>query len=579
MSTILSKMAETAQQYVEVLQEILGLDASIVDSSQIRIAGSGRMKQRIGDMSSYGNIVLSAIQTRKAVVVTNPGENPLCASCIDKEYCDNLAEIWSPIFLQDTLIGVIGCVCYTQEQRQMFLERVDVIEEFFTLFSNLLSSYAYTFSETERHQSISHLLEKVLARAQVGVLILDTHDRIVNVNTFGRDLLGINLAVRDFTTVRLEKTANGKEYLLSLGDHALRIIGDLYVLSLEPFSRLLIFSDAQRQSKAADELLGLKSPRALDRIAGHSKAITELKSQIRMVALSSSNVLITGESGTGKELVARAVHDESPRRDAPFIAVNCAALPETLLESELFGYVKGAFTGASAQGKVGLLESAKGGTFFFDEIGDMPLLLQAKLLRVLEQREIMRVGGNMPIPIDVRFVFATNCDLMEKVRDGTFRKDLYYRINVIPLKQSPLRERREDIQMLAGLFIRRFSSEMQKPVYKIDDAFWNLLVRYPWPGNVRELQNTMEYVVNMMHADGVLHAELLSRYLTPETGDLPPALDLGSNWSLAHAEERLIRQCLQQYSSQKNGKKLAADQLGIGLATLYRKMKQYQIAE
>lgn len=207
----------------------------------------------------------------------------------------------------------------------------------------------------------------------------------------------------------------------------------------------------------------------------------------------------------------------------------------------------------------------------------MPLLLQAKLLRVLEQREIMRVGGNMPIPIDVRFVFATNCDLMEKVRDGTFRKDLYYRINVIPLKQSPLRERREDIQMLAGLFIRRFSSEMQKPVYKIDDAFWNLLVRYPWPGNVRELQNTMEYVVNMMHADGVLHAELLSRYLTPETGDLPPALDLGSDWSLAHAEERLIRQCLQQYSSQKNGKKLAADQLGIGLATLYRKMKQYQI--
>lgn len=579
MSTILSKMAETAQQYVEILREILGLDASIIDSSQIRIAGSGRMKQRIGDMSSYGNIVLSAIQTRKTVVVTNPGENPLCASCIDKEYCDNLAEIWSPIFLQDTLIGVIGCVCYTQEQRQMFLERVDVIEEFFTLFSNLLSSYAYTFSETERHQSISHLLEKVLARAQVGVLILDTQDRIVNVNTFGRDLLGINLAVRDFTTVRLEKTANGKEYLLSLGDHALRIIGDLYVLSLEPFSRLLIFSDAQRQSKAADELLGLKSPRALDRIAGHSKAITELKSQIRMVALSSSNVLITGESGTGKELVARAVHDESPRRDAPFIAVNCAALPETLLESELFGYVKGAFTGASAQGKVGLLESAKGGTFFFDEIGDMPLLLQAKLLRVLEQREIMRVGGNMPIPIDVRFVFATNCDLMEKVRDGTFRKDLYYRINVIPLKQSPLRERREDIQMLAGLFIRRFSSEMQKPVYKIDDAFWNLLVRYPWPGNVRELQNTMEYVVNMMHADGVLHAELLSRYLTPETGDLPPALDLGSDWSLAHAEERLIRQCLQQYSSQKNGKKLAANQLGIGLATLYRKMKQYQIAE
>lgn len=576
MSTILSKMAETAQQYVEILREILGLDASIADSSQIRIAGSGRMKQRIGDMSSYGNIVLSAIQTRKAVVVTNPGKNSLCASCVDKEYCDNLAEIWSPIFLQDTLIGVIGCVCYTQEQRQMFLERVDVIEEFFTLFSNLLSSYAYTFSETERHQSISHLLEKVLARAQVGVLILDTQDRIVNVNTFGRDLLGINLAVRDFTTVRLEKTANNKEYLLSLGDHALRIIGDLYVLSLEPFSRLLIFSDAQRQSKAADELLGLKSPRALDRIAGHSKAITELKSQIRMVALSSSNVLITGESGTGKELVALAVHDESPRRDAPFIAVNCAALPETLLESELFGYIKGAFTGASAQGKVGLLESAKGGTFF-DEIGDMPLLLQAKLLRVLEQREIMRVGGNMPIPIDVRFVFATNCDLMEKVRDGTFRKDLYYRINVIPLKQSPLRERREDIQMLAGLFIRRFSSEMQKPVYKIDDAFWNLLVRYPWPGNVRELQNTMEYVVNMMHADGVLHAELLSRYLTPETGDLPPALDLGSDWSLAHAEERLIRQCLQQYSSQKNGKKLAADQLGIGLATLYRKMKQYQI--
>ena len=235
---------------------------------------------------------------------------------------------------------------------------------------------------------------------------------------------------------------------------------------------------------------------AHNNIIGQSRQIQSILEMVRTVAPATSTVLITGESGTGKELVARAIHEASLRRERPFVSINCGAFPETLLESELFGYLKGAFTGADANRK-GIIESAHGGTLFLDEIGETSPTMQVKLLRVLQERRVRPLGGSTDIPIDVRLIASTNRDLKRMVAAGQFREDFYYRISVIPIHVPPLRERPEDIGPLARNFLRKFGLQMGKGVMDFDREILEVLERYPWPGNVRELENAVEYAVAM----------------------------------------------------------------------------------
>jgi two-component system response regulator PilR (NtrC family) len=238
------------------------------------------------------------------------------------------------------------------------------------------------------------------------------------------------------------------------------------------------------------------SRNSLDNFIGSSPVIEKLKNTIRTVAPTASTVLIYGESGTGKELVARAVHTCSTRSTEPFVSINCGAFPETLLESELFGYVKGAFTGAS-QNKRGLFEVASNGTIFLDEIGEMSLSMQVKLLRVLQERTIRPVGGTQETPVDVRVIAATNRDLREMIASGTFREDLYYRVSVIPIQVPALRERREDVELLANHFLKKYSTAAQKSILRISQDSLDALKAFDWPGNVRQLENTIERAVAM----------------------------------------------------------------------------------
>lgn len=281
--------------------------------------------------------------------------------------------------------------------------------------------------------------------------------------------------------------------------------------------------------------------------------------------------LITGESGTGKELFARAIHMESERNNNPFVAINCAAIPDTLLESELFGYVKGAFTGADPKGKIGKVEFANTGTLFLDEIGDMPLYLQAKLLRVLEQKEIVRLGSNKPIPVDIRIIAATNQNLEKRIREGTFREDLYYRLNVIPFRIPPLRERKEDIRVLTDFFVSKYTALFKKRVIGFESNVWDFLYKYDWPGNVRELENTVEYMINMLDNNGIISIRLLPQKIRVDlnkNNDLIP---------LEKMEKDLIKRALDLYGNSVTAKQQAADTLGIGIATLYRKIKKYRL--
>jgi DNA-binding NtrC family response regulator len=311
-------------------------------------------------------------------------------------------------------------------------------------------------------------------------------------------------------------------------------------------------------------------------IIGKSAAIQGVLDMIRKIAQSdATTVLIQGESGTGKELVARAVHMGSSRADKPFMAINCAALPETLLESELLGHEKGAFTDAKVQ-KKGLLELADGGSVFLDEVGDMAYSMQAKLLRVLEDRTFKRVGGSKDISVDVRIISATNQDVKKLMNDGRFRKDLYYRLQVVPIYLPPLRERKEDILPLAKHFIEMFNTEFHKNVKEISEKAREFLVQYEWPGNVRELKNVIERAM-ILESEDILLLEHLPIELVSSSIPVPKADSAGLNipmdgMSLERVEEELVKQALAVAGGNQSK---AADLLGVQRDAFRRRMKKF----
>jgi DNA-binding NtrC family response regulator len=346
----------------------------------------------------------------------------------------------------------------------------------------------------------------------------------------------------------------------------------------------LLVERAARQQELLRENLLLREEFAarygFPRIVGEHASIREVSQQIQRVAATDSTALLLGESGTGKELFARAIHHLSPRREQPFVALNCAAIPEGLVENELFGHEKGAFTGAGAR-KVGKMDLAHRGTLFLDEIGELPMTIQAKLLRVLEERQFERVGGTQSIDVDVRIVVATNRDLRKRIEEKQFREDLYFRIAAVPLTIPPLRERGDDVLLLAESFLEKFSREFGKPGLKLSRDARERLATYPWPGNVRELQNTMERAVIL--ADGVgISAEALQ---LPSTQPDPQSLPAGMlpenfNWAgsleqvseraVAHVQRAMMESTLREC---KWNKTRAAEKLGVSPKTLLAKMR------
>lgn len=309
-------------------------------------------------------------------------------------------------------------------------------------------------------------------------------------------------------------------------------------------------------------------------LVGKSEQLKRIYRFIKQVSKSStSTVLIQGESGTGKELVAKAIHNTSSRKDYRFMEINCAALTESLLEAELFGYEKGSFTGAAAAGKPGLFEVANKGTVFLDEIGEMSISLQAKLLRVLQERRFKRVGGVNDIDVDIRVVASTNRNLEEEVKKGTFRKDLFYRLNVLPINIPPLRERNDDIIILTKHFIQKFNTEFVKNIRQISEQTEKMLLSYEWPGNVRELRNVIERAVLLANGDTLSPEHVM---ICPEKKECKEYADVSEHVlesrSLADMEKILISKVLRETSWRRTE---AAKILGINRTTLYNKIKEY----
>jgi len=314
---------------------------------------------------------------------------------------------------------------------------------------------------------------------------------------------------------------------------------------------------------------------SLGEVVGSSAALQHAIEQVRSVATSNATVLLLGETGTGKELFAQMIHQASNRAKGPFMAVHCAAIPANLLESELFGHEKGSFTGANER-RVGRFESADGGTLFLDEIGEIDATTQIKLLRFLETRSVERLGSHKPIALDLRLVCATNRDLLQMVKEGKFREDLYYRLSVVPLRMPPLRERQDDIPLLLAHYLKRFAAENHLAEVRLAPDALGVLARYPWPGNIRELRNTCENLAVLRAGKVLAAAELDPRYTQPTNlgGVVRPVLPAASGgmFDKEQNEKELLKQAL---ASANGNRTKAAELLGISRRTLHRKLLQW----
>ncbi len=332
-----------------------------------------------------------------------------------------------------------------------------------------------------------------------------------------------------------------------------------------------------RKSKAVhnlvNKIIGAEAIFTFDDIIGTSETLREAKKIAKKAAKGNTTILLHGESGTGKELFAQAIHNESPRKNKPFVFLNCGAIPRELVASELFGYVEGAFTGARRGGHPGKFELADEGTIFLDEIGDMPLDTQANLLRVLETKSIVRVGGHSVIPTDVRVIAATHKDLKAEVEKGNFREDLFYRLNVMPMHTPSLRERREDIKILIDYFLKKFSVKMNKKIIAISESFYKYMQNYNWPGNVRELQNVMQLVMNIVEENEVIGYKHLPSYIKPS--NLSKKIGIESKLLALNEIERIA--IVKTLEEVKGNIALGAKILGIGRTTLYRKIEKYNL--
>ncbi|MCM2791107.1 sigma-54-dependent Fis family transcriptional regulator [Escherichia coli] len=584
MQSVLMQIQPTIQRFARMLASVLQLEVEIVDENLCRVAGTGAYGKFLGrQLSGNSRLLRHVLETKTEKVVTQSRFDPLCEGCDSKENCREKAFLGTPVILQDRCVGVISLIAVTHEQQEHISDNLREFSDYVRHISTIFVSKL--LEDQGPGDNISKIFATMIDNMDQGVLVVDDESRVQFVNQTALKTLGVvqnNIIGKPirFRPLTFESnfTHGHMQHIVSWDDKSELIIGQLHNIQGRQ-----LFLMAFHQSHTSFSVANAPDEPHIEQLVGECRVMRQLKRLISRIAPSPSSVMVVGESGTGKEVVARAIHKLSGRRNKPFIAINCAAIPEQLLESELFGYVKGAFTGASANGKTGLIQAANTGTLFLDEIGDMPLMLQAKLLRAIEAREILPIGASSPIQVDIRIISATNQNLAQFIAEGKFREDLFYRLNVIPITLPPLRERQEDIELLVHYFLHLHTRRLGSVYPGIAPDVVEILRKHRWPGNLRELSNLMEYLVNVVPSGEVIDSTLLPPNLlnngTTEQSDVTEvseahlSLDDAGGTALEEMEKQMIREAL----SRHNSKKQVADELGIGIATLYRKIKKYEL--
>jgi transcriptional regulator with PAS, ATPase and Fis domain len=587
--TYLWDVREYAQQLVEAVAAAVQLEITIVDSEGRRVAGSGRFLDQIGEMLPREFIFYRVLMTGESVVVTRPREMPVCMTCDAREHiCIATPYICAPIVVGEQIVGGVGIAAHTASQAQLLERNSTTLMEFVDRLSDLLAARMERDEATEELRVANGQLATILQIADEAILAVDAEGVVTHLNPAGANVLGVSAELVQGERFGRQVNCETLQSVLTSGVdlvdvEATFLVGRRRVDTLASFRHVrgahgtaglvCFFRDLEHARKQALRLTGRRPLVAFDEIYGESASLRRALSVAKKVSHGTATVLLRGESGTGKELFAQAIHQESPRRNKPFIAINCAAIPETLLESELFGYEGGSFTGSKRDGAIGKLQRADGGTVFLDEIGDMPLPLQAKLLRVLQERVVERVGGRGPEPINIRVVAATNRDLERMVTDGQFRADLYYRLAVIEVHVPALRERVGDLPILMDRILDKYALRLNREFRGFTREARELLLAHSWPGNVRELENAIEYAVNVeVNLD--ISAESLPHRLRQQVEAVAPVAPFRE----AGADDSVrIARLLNEHGWDTDGKRAAAKELGISLATLYRRLKQLHL--
>jgi PAS domain S-box-containing protein len=629
--SLLSDISNDVQQVAEAIRVAVGVEVEIVDETLCIIGGTGIFADMTGRREESGRVKGDGLYAtvlrngRTEFIEDAPNYTRYGSSLAANSSRGELAEICTPIELNDNVVGIIGLIALDEEQKEILIDNEHDMITYIEKMADLLAAKADLKSVLAERESQLSEMEAALESAHEGIVSIDRNGYIKHCNNHAAGLFGvpkeeitsshISRYMKGAAALKVLKTGTGyteseEVYKSYRGTSHFIVSATPYYTGKELDGVVISFRDIEEAQKLAYSMKTRALKYTFDDIIGGSFHIEKLKSQSATIARGSSTVLITGESGTGKEMFARAIHYSGPRSSSPFITVNCGAIPESLIESELFGYEKGAFTGADKKGKQGKFELADGGTIFLDEIGDMPLLLQVKLLHVIQNMRFERVGGNRTIIVDVRVIAATNRNLEELIEQGLFRSDLYYRLSVIPLFVPPLREHPEDIEQLLIHFLRKYNRFMNRNISGFSDAAAKALLKYAWPGNVRELENAVEYGVNMAQSDIIDMDAVPSRIKaeSPVSNEDMPAfdgepgyagaaksvgaaksagaagLDGASNSAATAAapmknqvrmfEAELIRSKLLEYGDSSAIREELAKELGISRATLYRRLAQ-----
>lgn len=578
------------QKIIEAMAAVLNIEVTIYNFQKTVIATTGGgVHSQIG-RTVRGHVISEAMRQQITIINFQPGKHEYCKPCPLWGNCPEKADISCPIVYEGQSIGTISLTAYTESQKKYIIKNSNNLKLFLEKIAELIRSKIAEEKLVRELSAFVEKLETIIYCVHEGILAIDENGKIDQLNYSAEKLLKVNQAEvkgkmveevlpefpikmvletgEGYNNLELPIIVNGKKvYTMSTARTLKNKVKNVGVV--------VTLQDMRHVNRFVYEMTSYHRRCSLEDICSRSSAVLQLKNQVRLISQSDSTVLIQGESGTGKELFARAIHAEGPRKGGPFITINCAAIPDSLLESELFGYDEGAFTGARKQGKPGKFELANEGIILLDEIGDMPLHLQAKLLRVTEEQKIERVGGIRQIPLNVRIIASTNRNIEEMVTTGEFRKDLYFRLNVIPIVVPPLRERPEDIQLLVEYFLKKYRRILnKKSVTGVSQAALEVLNSYEWPGNVRELENAMEYALNI-ETDDLIKAESLPQRIIKSMEER--VIPMNKSFSLKKNEERLIKEALNYFGHTLMGKEQAAKALGINLSTLYRNLNKYNL--
>lgn len=565
----LGEVKQPIERLINGAANALKAEVAVFDSGSNLICGTPVYLKKKGKAVHSPSI--NEVMNYGSVLVNTPGEMQTCVGCRFKDNCPATVELLCCIKADGAVIGVVTLTSFTREGHARISGNTQTYLDALTELAGLIGGLVRSREGLAQTGSFEMLVQEAFNVSRDPLLLADSNGVITQYNEAAAHSLSFcRLSTASLRHILPETTVRKVLRGIVFQEKEVSMGGFRAKLTTRP-----IYVDRELMSVAvrfSDETYGPENqPDYVSRIIGTSPETQQLQRMIRRLADSPTPILICGETGTGKELAARAIHEQSSRRKYPFVAVNCSSVPETLFESELFGYEEGAFTGAKKGGKIGKIEMAQGGTLFLDELGELPLSMQPKLLRVLQEYELERVGSAEKIPLNIRVIAATNRDLSEMIADGRFRADLYYRIGVINLEVPPLRQRTSDILPIAAHCLESLRQRMNTPVKRFDEQVERLFLSYEWWGNVREVQNVVEYTVNLCENEVVTVEDL-----PPSMRDRSGRMQAATEKKLLQIEEqKRIQDLLDQFGYTLEGKTQIAKALGISLRTLYRKLERF----